>query len=73
MTRASLASIQSRIRIAPMIISGARRSVVTLLVVTTRTWLMSVVSRTRRSLVSRRSTLPQESCVIFRYRRTRDR
>ena len=44
-----------------MIISGARSNVVTLLVVTTRTWLTSVVRRTSRSLVSRRSMLPHDS------------
>ena len=48
-----------------MIISGARRSVVTAPVMLTRTWLTSVVRRTSRSLVSSRSTFPQESSVTL--------
>ena len=50
-----------------MIISGARSNVVTLFVVTVRTWLTSVVRRTSRSLVSSRSTFPHESSAIRRY------
>ena len=63
----------SRIRIAPTIISGARSSVVTLLVVTVAHLVRHrSVSRTSRSLVSSRSTLPHDSCVICRYSRNRE-